>query len=171
LQQETNDIQSHAADIDAIAAESGDTVVTFQDTLSEFSQIANNTAKYSNTAKLKSFITSIKADHILFKAEMYKNVIYDDGNVSPKIPHQECRLGKWQSEEGKKLFGNSKSFKNLAAPHKIVHDMGNKNLTLTDNSLEESMVSELVQNSKEMEKASDSLFEILDMIIDETTNS
>ncbi len=170
LQQETNDIQSHALDIDSIAAESGNTVVNFQETLSEFSEIANNTAIYSNKVKLKSFSASIKADHILYKANVYKSIIYDDGNPTKQTTHNECRLGIWYEGKGKKEFANSKSFKEIPASHKIVHEKGNKNLEMTNKSLEAHMISELTQNAKEMEKESNKLFDLLDSMTDEHSN-
>lgn len=167
LQQETNDIQSHAADIDSIAAESGNTVINFQEILSEFSKIANITANHSNKVKLKSFSASIKADHILYKANIYKSVIYDDGNPTKQITHNDCRLGKWYEDEGKKEFSGSKSFKLIPNSHKIVHELGNKNLEITNQPLNSHMVSELIQNSKKMEKVSNELFDLLDSMVDE----
>jgi len=167
LQQETVDIQSNVEQVNDIATTSGETVNLFQSTLNEFNQDANITANKAEFVKLKSFSTSIKADHIIFKANAYNTVLYDDGNKSEKLTEDDCRFGKWYKAEAKKLFGKTSSYHAINKIHSNLHQSANKNIAITDNHLTEHMVPEILNNFKDMENASRELFSKLDTMVDE----
>ncbi|RUM68629.1 MAG: chemotaxis protein [Sulfurospirillum sp.] len=164
LQQETMDIQSSVEQVNEIAMTSGETVDSFQTTLSEFNQNANQTAHSAEVVKRKSFTTSVKADHIVYKANIYNTVLYDDGNTSPRVTHNDCRFGKWYNTEGKTMFGKSQTFKAIDAVHAKVHGAANKNIAITDKPLTKDVIPQLLENFKEMEQASDTLFSQLDQM-------
>ncbi len=167
LQQETMDIQSNVEEVNTIATNSGETVDAFQTTLGQFNEDANITSKNAEHVKLKSFATSVKADHILYKANVYNTVLYDDGNESPQVSHNDCRFGKWYNGEGKETFGKAQTFRALEPVHARVHDAANRNVSLTDKPLTKEAVPEVIENFKEMEKASEELFDKLDQMADE----
>ncbi len=167
LQQETMDIQSNIQEVNEIAMTSGETVEEFQQTLQNFNEDANVTAKNAEHVKLKSFATSVKADHILFKANVYNTVLYDDGKESRRISHNDCRFGKWYNGEGKETFGRAKTFKLIEPVHAKVHDYANRNIEITDKALTPKVIPQLMENFKEMESASDELFDKLDQMADE----
>ena len=164
LLQETNQIQNDAQEVNDIATTSGETVDEFKNSLIEFNKNANEAAIISNSTKEKIFATSIKADHIVFKANAYNRVLNEHGSVSKRVSHTECRFGKWYFGEGKKEYGKLKSYKNIDSFHKIVHDKANENIELTDKSLNEKIAPKLIENFKEMERASDQLFDTLDSL-------
>jgi len=164
LQQETNSIQENANEVNTIATTSGEIVDTFQETLLTFNQNANETAALSQEVKAQNFATLVKADHILYKANIYHTVLHDDGNVSEQVDFNACRFGKWYEGEGKNNFGHLKSYKDILIPHKKVHESANKNITLTNSSIHETIIPELVENFKEMEESSRVLFDILDKL-------
>lgn len=167
LQQETMDIQNNVGEVNQIATTSGETVDHFQETLSNFNTNASATAQNAEHVKLKSFATSVKADHILYKANIYNTVLHDDGNQSPRVTHNECRFGKWYNNEGKETFGKAPSFRAIEPIHAKVHEAANKNIAITDKALNKRVVPALIDNFKEMERASDELFEKLDQMADE----
>jgi len=167
LQQETMDIQSNVEQVNQIATTSGETVDNFQQTLASFNEDANVTAKNAEHVKLKSFATSVKADHILYKANTYNTVLYDDGNESPRITHNDCRFGKWYNGEGRETFGRTKSFTAIEPIHAKVHDAANRNIALTDKPLSKKEIPQIIGNFKEMEEASLELFDKLDQMADE----
>ncbi len=169
LQQETMDIQSSVEQVNEIATTSGETVDSFQATLSEFNQDANSTAHSAEVVKRKSFATSVKADHIVYKANIYNTVLYDDGNESPRVTHNDCRFGKWYHTEGKEIFGQTQTFKAIENVHAKVHASANKNIAITDKPLTKEVVPELLENFKEMESSSNTLFHQLDQMIEEAT--
>ncbi len=167
LQQETMDIQSNVEQVNEIATTSGETVEVFQSTLADFNQDANTTAHSAEKVKLKAFTTSVKADHIVYKANVYNTVLYDDGNESQRITHNDCRFGKWYNDEGKKLFGKTASFKALEKVHAGVHENANKNIAITDKPLVKAVIPEILENFKAMEKSSNALFDQLDHMVEE----
>jgi methyl-accepting chemotaxis protein len=167
LQQETTAIQENAQEVNEIATTSGETVDNFQNTLTTFNQNANETASLSRLVKTQNFATLIKADHILYKANVYNTVLHDDGNVSEQIDHHSCRFGQWYEGEGEESLGHLKSYKNILVPHKKVHEYANKNITLTDSAMTEAIIPTLVKNFTEMEKASKELFALLDSLGEE----
>jgi len=167
LQQETMDIQSNVEQVNEIATTSGETVEMFQNTLSEFNNDAKITATSAERVKRKSFNTSVKADHIVYKANVYNTVLYDDGNKSPRVTHNDCKFGKWYNTEGKQLFGSAPTFKALEGTHAKVHSSANKNIEITDKPLSKAVVPTILSNFKEMEEASDALFKQLDQMAEE----
>jgi len=167
LQQETNAIQENAIEVNTLATTSGETVETFQETLSTFNTNANKTATLSQTVKTKNFATLVKADHIMYKADVYNTVLHDDGNKSTQIDHHACRFGKWYEREGKETLGHLSTYKNILAPHKAVHDAANKNVTLTNQKLTKEILPTIIKNFKEMEEASHTLFDMLDFLGEE----
>ncbi len=164
LQQETNAIQENAQEVNEIATTSGETVDTFQETLTTFNHNANETATLSKQVKTQNYATLVKADHILYKANVYHTVLHDDGNVSEQVDHHACRFGKWYEGEGKAEFGKLAHFKEILAPHKAIHAAANKNITLTNQSMSDSIIPKIVENFKDMEHSSDTLFAMLDKL-------
>ncbi len=83
----------------------------------------------SSTA-LRSFVEIAKLDHIVWKFEIYRVMM----NLSHTQPselslHTQCRLGKWYFEgEGVNSFSQLPGYRDIAAPHKIVHEQGVKAL-------------------------------------------
>jgi methyl-accepting chemotaxis protein len=164
LQQETNAIQENATEVNTLATTSGETVDTFQETLTIFNANANETASLSQTVKTQNFATLVKADHIMYKANVYNTVLHDDGNASEQVDHHSCRFGKWYEGEGKETLGHLSSYKDILTPHKAVHASANKNITLTNQKLTKEVLPTIVKNFKAMEEASHTLFVMLDSL-------
>ncbi len=158
LQQETTSIQTNAQEVNSIATTSGETVDNFQTTLSLFNANANETAHLSRFVKTQNFATLVKADHILYKANVYHTVLHDDGNESQQVDHHSCRFGQWYEGEGSDNLGHLKTYKTILAPHIKVHESANKNIAMTDKTMSIDMMPELIKNFTEMESASAKLF-------------
>ncbi len=164
LMQETSAIQENATEVNEIATTSGETVDAFKDTLVAFNNNTNASAELSKKLKLKNFATLVKSDHILYKANTYNAVLYDDGNTTVQTDHTECRLGKWYENEGKEIMGNTQEYRKLLDPHKRVHGYANKNISIINDPIAEDKVPEILKNFTKMEEASDELFKLLDTI-------
>lgn len=73
-----------------------------------------------------SFIQTVKLDHIVWKAEIYRLIM----NVSNKqetdmADHHACRLGRWYYQgDGYELYRNATAYKQLEKPHQQVHESG-----------------------------------------------
>ncbi len=172
LQQETNDIQANAKEINNIASTSGETVNDFKNTLVNFNKNANSTANSSNIIADKSFATLIKVDHIIYKTNIYSSVINENIEENNFVDSHHCRFGKWYYGEGKDIFGKTNTYKAITKPHECVHKNAIENAKIVKgNGLKREFKDSLIQNFENMEKASETLFELLDKMVDEKIES
>lgn len=169
LQQNMSEIQTSAEEMNEVVARSSSSIVSFEDTLVQLSDGSSNIVTSSHNMENSSFIILAKIDHILYKARAYNSVMVCDQKLIPMDAHQ-CRLGKWYDGEGKERFGKMGSYEQIKAPHAVVHQNANKNLTFIaqgeENVLNNS--SEIISNFKEMENASEKLFVLMDKVLTES---
>ncbi|WP_353662993.1 methyl-accepting chemotaxis protein [Hydrogenimonas sp. SS33] len=108
----------------------------------------------------------LKLDHMAFKINGYASVL--EGRSQEFVDEHSCRLGKWYEKgEGKRLFGTMPSYPQLAKPHQIVHHAVKQAVECTKNGTCEERVQEIVEDFEAAEKASITLFDILDRLIEE----
>ncbi|WP_414858274.1 CZB domain-containing protein [Pseudoalteromonas sp. H105] len=83
------------------------------------------------TAAIRSFVQTVKLDHIVWKGEVYAVA---NGSLNKSIDdfsdHTMCRLGKWYNSEQAQTFKQMNVFKQLEEPHKEVHRNGVEALVL-----------------------------------------
>jgi uncharacterized phage infection (PIP) family protein YhgE len=71
------------------------------------------------------FIETVKMDHLVWKAGIYKAAITGQGNPADFADHTMCRLGKWYYQgEGAERYSQNHAFQALEAPHAGVHSNG-----------------------------------------------
>jgi hypothetical protein len=106
-------------------------------------------------------------DHILFKTNAYTSI-----NLGRKVgtfgDHHNCRLGKWYSDEGKKLFGNTSSYKAMDKPHAVVHNNVIEAVKCVEG--EDTCLANrdtIMKDFVHMENASAELFDLAERMIDE----
>jgi methyl-accepting chemotaxis protein len=122
LKQETSEIQSNSETITDIATNSQEDVGNFYDTLNGLANSTNQSAKEAKFVSEYLFTTLIKVDHIVFKHKAYNALLEESTEKASTFgDHHSCRLGKWYEGDGKKLFGNTKSYKAVEIPHSLVH--------------------------------------------------
>ncbi len=75
---------------------------------------------------LRTFVEVAKVDHLIYKAEIYKVFMgLSEKAASDFSSHTACRLGKWYYEgDGKTLFAGYSGYREIEAPHKVVHASG-----------------------------------------------
>lgn len=172
LQQETTGIQTNSERIDTIANTSGDSVKEFQSLLNEFNIDANSTADISHKLENSIFVTLVKIDHIIYKTKSYSAVLNE--RINDEFPTtKECRLGKWYLQgEGKTRFEHKKAYPLLDAPHEIVHQAVHNNMDIVADGggFQTNEVGPIVDNFKEMEKASTELFGLLNDLTKESSS-
>ncbi|MEA3370596.1 MAG: CZB domain-containing protein [Campylobacterota bacterium] len=107
-------------------------------------------------------------DHVLFKSNAYSTILAED-ETRPFADHNNCRMGKWYSGIGKEVFGHTKAFKEMDAPHAIVHESVFKNLEFVKEhtTLKADNPKTIVENFATMESASEQLFVKLDKMIEQ----
>jgi len=103
-----------------------------------------------------TFIQTVKMDHIVWKAEVYKVITgSSDKPIDDFAKHTMCRLGKWYYEgEGAQKYSSLAGFKALEEPHMAVHKNGIQALNLFSEGKHE----EAIKSLEVMEKMSVNVF-------------
>lgn len=113
-------------------------------------------------ASLRTFIQTVKLDHIVWKGEVYSVA---SGNSDKALQdfsdHHNCRMGKWYDSAGKEKYGHLAAFKNIQVPHQQVHQNGIEALEL----LSHGHKSQAIVKLQAMESASLSVMNQLDALI------
>lgn len=149
----TDDITHSVADISTVIDKMSGCALHMHDVIDTSSQV--------------SFLNTVKLDHVVWKNAIYLKIANQQfGETVNK--HTECRLGKWYFQEaGVELYGQSRSFKAIDAPHKQVHDMGSAALVAGAYGDVDKMNAHLVV----MENASVQVATAIERLIDEIKQS
>ena len=113
-QQSAADVASSSGQIDAV-------VSTMINSSSHMQEVIASSATVA-------FLNTVKLDHVVWKNTVYHQL--QQGNYrDPVNSHAECRLGQWYFQgEGKAKYQHLRSFQQLDAPHKMVHEAGRQAL-------------------------------------------
>ena len=168
LQQDVNDMRGNSDEITDIAHSSNDVIQNFENTFQELNSFAENSSATAIKIQNRLFTTLVKVDHIIFKSKAYSTVLNTDATAS--FPdHKNCRMGKWYLGLGQERFGDTKAFKEMDAPHAIVHDSVFKNLEFlkAGTTLKYDNPQIVTNNFSKMEDASEKLFIKLNGMLEE----
>ncbi len=165
LQQEAESMQSNSQEVNKITETSEQKIKDFQKSLDKFDKNAIKTAKLSKKVEYQSLVIYDKIEHILFKADAYERVLENKRDNSDMITAKDCRVGVWYPNEGKEIFGKTKSYSLIFDPHDKLHDYANKNIEkIVKHGLNEKIEKELIDNFINMENACNQFFDLLDKI-------
>jgi len=168
-------LQTMKQEVESISEQFGDMEKSVDESNQLISLINNNIAKnrenlHDSVAEIafsneRVFISLAKLDHILWKVNTYYSAITKKEQFT-FVDHHSCRLGKWYYEgDGKEHFSSSLYYKDLEAPHTIVHNGTKKVFNLiAENEFD---AKSLISAFKEMEDGSEKIFEILDKILND----
>ncbi len=165
LQQEANGMLDNSKELNSIAEQSTESVATLYSSLALFNTTSESVLSSSRVMKNKNFIVLAKIDHILFKAEALQHVQTE--STKEFDSHNSCRFGTWYDGDGQSEFGHSQSFKNIITPHAIVHNSVLDTFSILKDSQAIENEELIKHNFVEMEKASDELFHLMDLMIEE----
>jgi len=168
LQQEANDMRTNSDEISEIAQESSSVIHAFEATFKDLNHLATEASTSAVNIQNRLFTTLVKVDHILFKSNAYSAILNED--LQREFPdHNNCRMGQWYHNLGKERFGHTKAFKEMDAPHAIVHDMVFKNMEFVHDGtvVKYDHPKILIKNFAQMEDASNILFSKLDQMLEE----
>ena len=132
--------QTHATDgnINEMAATSmelSDTASSVNGIVSNFVELAGSMSTTIALSSYKSFIQTVKLDHLVWKTDVYRAFWGQSDQTSQDFAdHTECRLGKWYYQgDGRHEWEHLKSFQLIEEPHKKVHENGIAALAETAN--------------------------------------
>jgi methyl-accepting chemotaxis protein len=148
--------------IETYATEAQEKLDAFSQTLHEMIANVNKIKMGSELTAQELFTNTAKLDHMILKNNAYSAVL-ERKPTSEFNDHHACNLGKWYANEGKKLFGNTNSYKQIEAPHKKIHENIFKAMKL----ISESKVDcsdQVIALFDDTEKQSAILFDILDQL-------
>lgn len=172
LQQESSIILDNSEEISTIAHDSSAVIEDFEKTFLDFSNMAKESAHAAIDIQNRLFMTQAKVHHIVFKSRAYTSVL-SSGNDVEFVDHRHCQFGQWYFTAGKEKFGHTKAFTLIDAPHKILHESVHNNVqyikagtTLKGNNPET-----IKHNFETMEKASHTLFELMDRMLIEASHA
>jgi hypothetical protein len=111
------------------------------------------------------FINLAKLDHVLFKVHAY-DAVFNAKDIA-LTNHHTCRFGNWKNEQGKALFGNTKAYEKIDAPHARVHDNAIAAIACVKGGNCLADINKISNHFKEAESASNELFEVLNAMIAE----
>jgi methyl-accepting chemotaxis protein len=168
LNQESIELQNSGEAIAAITEDSLGRVESFVATLEQINANAKISAQEARHIFNKLFVTLVKIDHIMFKSNAYSSVVTEQ-EEQEFMNHTACRFGKWYIQDGKKLFGTTKSYALVETPHMLVHDNALKNIELVRKgvSMQPENKKAIITHFMQMEEASEKLFAVLDAMIEE----
>jgi len=164
LQQEANEMRENSDNISDIAQDSSTVINEFEQTFKDLNDQAVKSAQLSVEIKNKLYTTLIKVDHIIFKSDAYHAVISVDKDAS-FVDHHNCRMGKWYYEgQGKEAFSSLPAYREMEEPHALVHTkvLENMEFVKSENVFKDENPKLIVNNFREMENASNTLFNKLD---------
>jgi methyl-accepting chemotaxis protein len=166
LQQESNEIRNNSNSISDIAQNSSEVIHQFEDTFTSLNNLAKEASISSLRAQNQLFTTLVKVDHVIYKSRAYAGVIEMDNSLA-SVDHHSCRFGQWYDHEGQDRFGKLKEYQIINEPHKKIHSMVMENFKYVHNksTLKDDNPKKIVENFREMEKASLQLYTNLDNLI------
>jgi hypothetical protein len=110
----------------------------------------------------------VKVDHIIFKNNAYHTILESDDTVV-FADHKNCRMGKWYTGIAAEMFGKTNAYKEMDAPHSIVHKsvFENLNYVKAGTTLKGNHPDIIYKNFSTMEDASQVLFVKLDNMLEQ----
>lgn len=173
LQQDMSEIQTSSDNMKDTVEDSTSKINSFEKTLSTLSHTSSKIVDSSYNIENSVFVVLAKLYHILYKSRAYNSIITLQ-KVLKETNHNDCELGQWYIDEGRRRFGEfAPSFAKIEAPHATLHAQVNKNLKYIDGDAKVNTLNhaeDILQNFENMEKASNELFTLLDAILKESTH-
>ena len=131
----------------------------------DYQQIIDQCASMTNTinrAALRSFVQTVKLDHIVWKGEVYAIATGKlHKAVADVTGHTMCRMGKWYLSEGQNHYGHLSIFKRIDEPHRLVHESGIKALELIQAGEKQQALGYFAK----MERSSEQVLQYLDELV------
>ena len=172
LQQETRSIEENTVKMSEIATNSVNEVENFAQILNSFNEDSTKSATGANYANNLLSVASAKINHMIFKQNAYANILHNEIENDFK-DHTSCSFGKWYNGEAKEYYGQTKSYKDIALQHEILHTKVLENIEFAkeETSLNRKNMPVIVENFKKSEEASAKLFELLDNMVEEKSSN
>lgn len=171
LQQDSGDIHTNSEEMSEVIEQFNTIMQGFEQTLRGLNGTTVEIDGFIQDIKGRLFINLVMIDHIVFKDNAYHAATSGNGehqlidSDSPK-----CRLSQWYNGVGKEIYGQTPSFALITAPHQLIHrdSIDAVECTLNNKTCDYAHV---IEKFKGVEKASTQLFNLMESMIEEKTQS
>ena len=168
LQQETGDIMSSSEHITSISQSSAEKIALFKETLTEFSEKANETASLSQKTDDQLAVTLVKLEYTIFKSTTYSLVLEEASSDKPKEGgYDNCFVNEWLNGEEAQRFRGTQAFQQLDGPTREMREIVMKNLNCIFNKECDNRKEEIIKNFELLEDASELLYTLLDQMVEQ----
>ncbi|KXB31346.1 hypothetical protein AT959_06615 [Dechloromonas denitrificans] len=173
LQEDAEKMLVNSEEMRGIASESRQTIGDFDQ---RFAAVAASSATAMAQIRFVhdvSFASLAKVDHFIYKQNGYMAInrgADSDNAQAIKVSETGCRLGKWLgSEATTEVFGKLGAFKQIAAPHREVHQNMHRALDFMGQGWETDfdVQAKLFSAFEEVERGSDGVIHALDQMVRE----
>ena len=163
LKQNSMNMIENNEKIDSYASDSQAKLDEFNNSLGDMISSMQEIGEGTESTSHKLFANMAKIDHMIYKNNTYSAFL--DGNVENiSSDSHSCKLGQWYDGEGKEVFSNKASYKQLDIPHKDVHRLIEEaKKLLKDGEVKNS--DKIIALFEDTENASLSLFDNLDELV------
>ncbi|MCB4361019.1 methyl-accepting chemotaxis protein [Quatrionicoccus australiensis] len=177
LQVDAEKMLANSGEMRDIASESRGTIGDFD---RRFADVAASSATALTQIRFVhdvSFASLAKVDHFIYKQNGYMAInrgIESDNAQAIKVSETGCRLGKWLGNDATQaIFGRLGAFKQIAAPHRGVHQNMHQALALMGSGWETDFAiqKQLFSSFEEVEHGSDGVIIALDDMVREKHGS
>ncbi len=136
----------------------------------KFYESAVTTLASARYAQDLSFASLVKVDHVIYKQRAYVLISepgHDEFTKAVSVDHHNCRLGKWYEGPAKEVFGDSPSYRKLAAPHSKVHSCVHEMVEMLGQKWErnEALQDKIFDALKCAEDASLEVMQVIDQVV------
>lgn len=153
--------------------ESRQVMESFRSNFQRFGDIALETNESVQYARMVSFASLVKVDHLIYMQNGYAALLEgrdSDAGGAVSVDHHNCRFGKWyDTGMGRKEYACLPSYSKIEAPHQIVH--GKMHAVLDhlepDWDYDPENCHFVLEHFREIEAASQELIAILDELTEE----
>ncbi len=158
------DTDSSVASADSLQSANNQLIESIQNLDSNYKLIVDvcDTMKSTiGSATHKSFIQTVKLDHLVWKGDIYRIAIGESNqSISELLDHGQCRLGRWYSGTESSAYSGDASYVALDAPHRQLHSAGVEGLKL----VADGNLTAAIESFNQMEEASEQVLALLDRI-------
>ncbi len=174
IQQQAGTMLEQSGEMKQMVDNSSVVVSQFESKFSDFAQSAHATMERVAYAQDVSFASLVKVDHLLYK--QYGYIALSDSSVAAEaktalsVGHHDCRLGVWyESGLGAQSFSNMPSYRDVMAPHAIVHQKIQEASSYLDTNWEndKAIQASILSCFQTAENASDEVLSSIDRIVEE----
>ena len=163
MKQEVESMSEQFENIQMRVSESNELIYSLHEKIDENNEGIKTLYKNMESASDRVFMSLAKLDHVLWKINTYYSVATHEEKFK-FVDHHSCRLGKWYYEgDGKERFSQSLHYKDLEAPHAMVHNGTKHVFELIEGHAND--LEKMYKALKEMEDGSDGVFRTLDLIL------